>query len=94
MLAQHVPSLRINSLYQKIKICADEADKDSDDDSDVEPITRFRSVPSDQSALQAMLTQPVGAWPGIKDEDAEDHNGEYGEEAHSWDRGHTHILYP
>uniref|UniRef100_A0A8D2B911 Methylosome subunit pICln n=1 Tax=Sciurus vulgaris TaxID=55149 RepID=A0A8D2B911_SCIVU len=47
---------------------ADEEEEDSDDD--VEPITEFRFVPSDKSALEALLCMPCSA-PDPEEEDSE-----------------------
>ncbi|XP_075858450.1 methylosome subunit pICln isoform X2 [Microcebus murinus] len=63
---------------------ADEEEEDSDDD--VEPITEFRFVPSDKSALEAMFTamcECQALHPDPEDEDSDDYDGdEYDVEAH------------
>ncbi|XP_069325301.1 methylosome subunit pICln isoform X2 [Eulemur rufifrons] len=65
---------------------ADEEEEDSDDDDDVEPITEFRFVPSDKSALEAMFTamcECQALHPDPEDEDSDDYDGdEYDVEAH------------
>ncbi|XP_064221395.1 methylosome subunit pICln isoform X1 [Aotus nancymaae] len=64
---------------------ADEEEEDSDDD--VEPITEFRFVPSDKSALEAMFTamcECQALHPDPEDEDSDDYDEEeYDVEAHA-----------
>ncbi|XP_074256511.1 methylosome subunit pICln isoform X1 [Saimiri boliviensis] len=64
---------------------ADEEEEDSDED--VEPITEFRFVPSDKSALEAMFTamcECQALHPDPEDEDSDDYDGEeYDVEAHA-----------
>ena len=63
---------------------ADEEEEDSDDD--IEPISEFRFVPSDKSALEAMFTamcECQALHPDPEDEDSDDYDGdEYDVEAH------------
>ncbi|XP_021573509.1 methylosome subunit pICln-like isoform X1 [Carlito syrichta] len=63
---------------------ADEQEEDSDDD--VEPITEFRFVPGDKSALEALFTamcECQDLHPDPEDEDSDDYDGEeYDVEAH------------
>ncbi|XP_014337785.1 methylosome subunit pICln isoform X2 [Bos mutus] len=64
---------------------ADEEEEDSDDD--IEPISEFRFVPSDKSALEAMFTamcECQALHPDPEDEDSDDYDGdEYDVEAHA-----------
>nr|XP_039322581.1 methylosome subunit pICln-like isoform X3 [Saimiri boliviensis boliviensis] len=62
------------------------ADEEEEDSDDVEPITEFRFVPSDKSALEAMFTamcECQALHPDPEDEDSVDYDGEeYDVEAH------------
>ncbi|KAL4828852.1 hypothetical protein H8958_017619 [Nasalis larvatus] len=75
---------------------ADEEEEDSDDD--VEPITEFRFVPSDKSALEAMFTamcECQALHPDPEDEDSDDYDGEeYDVEAHEQGRGTSLHFTP
>ncbi|XP_063112496.1 methylosome subunit pICln isoform X3 [Cavia porcellus] len=75
----------VNSKFgEEIKDSLDEEEEDSDDD--VEPITEFRFVPTDKSALEAMFTamcECQALHPDPEDEDSDDYDGEeYDVEAH------------
>ncbi|XP_059126993.1 methylosome subunit pICln [Peromyscus eremicus] len=74
---------------------SDEDEEDSD--NDVEPITEFRFVPSDKSALEAMFTamcECQALHPDPEDEDSDDYDGEeYDVEAHEQGQGDIPTFY-
>ncbi|CAO2613762.1 Methylosome subunit pICln, partial [Lemmus lemmus] len=74
------------------------SDEDEEDgDEDVEPITEFRFVPSDKSALEAMFTamcECQALHPDPEDEDSDDYDGEeYDVEAHEQGQGDIPTFY-
>ncbi|XP_074256512.1 methylosome subunit pICln isoform X2 [Saimiri boliviensis] len=84
-LGEHL-YVMVNAKFEESKeSVADEEEEDSDED--VEPITEFRFVPSDKSALEAMFTamcECQALHPDPEDEDSDDYDGEeYDVEAHA-----------
>ncbi|XP_047378090.1 methylosome subunit pICln-like [Sciurus carolinensis] len=77
----------------------DEEEEDSDDD--VQPITEFRFVPRDKSALEALFTaicECQALHPDPEDEDSDDYDAEkYDvgglEDAHEQGQGHIPTFY-
>ncbi|XP_012869426.1 PREDICTED: methylosome subunit pICln [Dipodomys ordii] len=73
------------------------SDEEDDSDDDVEPITEFRFVPSDKSALEAMFTamcECQALHPDPEDEDSDDYDGEeYDVEAHEQGQGDIPTFY-
>ncbi|MBZ3878225.1 Methylosome subunit pICln [Sciurus carolinensis] len=66
-------------------------------DDDVEPITEFRFVPSDKSALEALFTATCecqALHPDPEDEDSDDYDGEeYDVEALEQGQGDIPTFY-
>ncbi|XP_076794365.1 methylosome subunit pICln isoform X1 [Arvicanthis niloticus] len=73
------------------------SDEDEEDNDDVEPISEFRFVPNDKSALEAMFTamcECQALHPDPEDEDSDDYDGEeYDVEAHEQGQGDIPTFY-
>ncbi|XP_029424726.1 methylosome subunit pICln [Nannospalax galili] len=73
------------------------SEDEEDSDDEVEPITEFRFVPSDKSALEAMfaaMCECQALHPDPEDEDSDDYDGEeYDVEAHEQGQGDIPTFY-